>query len=537
MTDFAMAEPSLQLGLRAVWHDRFCRNLLLAGVALHLLLALAFHLSPDETHYALYSVNLDWSYFDHPPMAGWLQWPASHLPWVGGSDLAMRIVPMLCWLAAAWLLAGLSFVLFGQTMAPKAQDLARARAALLLWWLAPMAHLLGLALVPDTLLMPLVLLAMLLTWRLCHPLRVAQWPRWVALGAVLGLTGLSKYTAVFIGLGAALALLLAHGPGLLRRSGPWLGAAVALLLITPVIGWNASHGWISLAYQGQHAAGYEAWLARHALTWLLVQLMGYGLLLAVGLVAARAAIAAPVHQSRLAPGALRLSPLAFSLCFGVPPLLVMLYLSGRGSTLPHWSVTAWLSLVPAAATGCLALWQRRRSWLPGLGLFQALSVAGLLGLMLSGGVQREAGLEAASAPGQTPDTAQFNPFTDLYGWDAAARHASVLARQNGNASLAVMNWTLASRIAWYAQAPTKVVQTHRDQFGLWWGGLQPGESALVVDWSQLSFAPPVGPTEFARCELLAQQPVMHWGRQIAHFNFQFCQHWQGPPAVGAGQFR
>lgn len=539
VAEAASAEPSLQLALRAVWQDRFCRSLLIAGVALHLLLAFSFHLSPDETHYALYSVNPAWSYFDHPPLSGWVQWPFSHLPVFGASDVAMRIVPMVCWLLAAWLLPAFTFVLYGRAMAPSATDVPLLRGALLLLWLAPMAHLLGLALVPDTLLMPLVLVVMLLTWRLCDPARVRQWQRWMLLGLVLGLAGLTKYTAIFIGLGAALALLLAHGGRVLTLPGAWLGIAVAGLMITPVIAWNATHEWISLAYQSGHAAGSQEWLLRRVVVYKLVQLLGYGALLVVGMVACigmRRTVPAATASSAAASGVARapgtLSPLALCLCFGVPPMLLLVFLSGRGSTLPHWSVSAWLALTPAAAAGCLALWQQRtpvaRRWLAGWGAFQALCVAGLLALMVASGLQREDGDGAQSLPGKVPASASFNPFTDLYGWDAAAVRARTLAENNGNPTLAVMNWTLASRIAWYAKAPTKVVQRHLDQFGLWWGVLQPGENALVVDWSQMSFAPPVGAKEFERCDLIGQQPVMRLGRQVAHFNFQLCKNWQGP---------
>ena len=76
--------------------------------------------------------------------------------------------------------------------------------------------------------------------------------------------------------------------------------------------------------------------------------------------------------------------------------------------------------------------------------------------------------------------------------------------------------------------PVKVVQRHLDQFGLWWGVLERGENVLLVDWSQMSFVPPVGADQFERCELLDQQSVMRWGRQIAHFNFMLCRNWQGP---------
>jgi hypothetical protein len=43
----------------------------------------------------------------------------------------------------------------------------------------------------------------------------------------------------------------------------------------------------------------------------------------------------------------------------------------------------------------------------------------------------------------------------------------------------------------------------------------------------MSFAPPVGDTQFARCEVLENLPVHVAGRQIAHFNLSHCQDWQG----------
>ncbi|OUS41423.1 hypothetical protein A9R00_00990, partial [Oleispira antarctica] len=47
------------------------------SIALFALLALLHSwllpFSADEAHYALYGKLLDWSYFDHPPMVGWLQ--------------------------------------------------------------------------------------------------------------------------------------------------------------------------------------------------------------------------------------------------------------------------------------------------------------------------------------------------------------------------------------------------------------------------------------------------------------------------------
>ena len=508
--------------IRQVLGDRWSLGLLSLSLLAHAVLASSFHLSPDETQYALYSVNLGWSYFDHPPLVGWVQWPWAQL---GGQDMLMRIVPML-----SWALAAVGLMALTAELAPSQKTLA-ARAALLLWSLSPIPHLLGLALVPDTLLLPITCAVMVVTWRLSGVQHARSWHLWLYLGLLLGLAGLTKYTAVLLAVGVVLALLLAHGPRWLTWPQPWVAALLAGVLISPVVLWNATHDWISFAYQFGHAKGNADWRASRVAAFMLVQVLGYGLLLVAG---AWSAWRLSRHQGdAVADASQPMSTPLFCACFGLPTLLLLSYLSGRGSTLPHWSAAAWAALVPAAALGCVSLWQTRRNTLIALGIFQALSCVLVAGLMLSGGIASEPGVQASSAPGQKVPGTQFNPIADLYGWDVAARRARVLATAKTEGStpptLAVFNWTLASRIAWYAgPMPVKVVQRHLDQFGLWWGVLERGENVLLVDWSPMSFVPPVAADQFERCELLEQQPVMRWGRQIAHFNFMLCRNWQGP---------
>ena len=55
--------------------SRPARLWLLTACLVHALLGALVGLSVDEAHYALYAAHLDWSYFDHPPLVGWLQWP------------------------------------------------------------------------------------------------------------------------------------------------------------------------------------------------------------------------------------------------------------------------------------------------------------------------------------------------------------------------------------------------------------------------------------------------------------------------------
>ncbi len=48
-------------------------------------------LSVDEAHYALYGKNIALSYFDHPPMVGWLQ---AFVQLFSESDVALRLWPI-----------------------------------------------------------------------------------------------------------------------------------------------------------------------------------------------------------------------------------------------------------------------------------------------------------------------------------------------------------------------------------------------------------------------------------------------------------
>ena len=59
--------------------------LLLCGLGLlHGIIGAVVGLSVDEAHYLLYALHPALSYFDHPPLVGWLQWPgvALELPTV-----------------------------------------------------------------------------------------------------------------------------------------------------------------------------------------------------------------------------------------------------------------------------------------------------------------------------------------------------------------------------------------------------------------------------------------------------------------------
>jgi 4-amino-4-deoxy-L-arabinose transferase-like glycosyltransferase len=490
---------------------------LIASAVLHVLLSLTLELSADEAHYALYALHLDWSYFDHPPLVGWLQWPFLQL---GGSDLALRIVPMACWLLANFLLIALSDNLF-----PQLADQRGLRADIVLFSLSPLLHLLGIALVPDTLLMPLTLAVMLITWRLCHENESRLLRNWIILGLLLGSTGLAKYTAFLNAVGVLLVLMHRYGPRLLLRVEPWLAILIAAAAVAPVFWWNSQHDWISFHYQLNHAAGSSEWRANLALRFWLVIWVAFGFALPLlGIISWRNRRELLGSWQGSAPG-----PIRFCLYFLLPGLLLWLFLSGRGSTLPHWVTPSIMAALPLAAAGASQLWQNLTRW-PGwlsacLGL-QGVVVIACIALLFAGGFQSEDQVDRTSPNGKTASVT--NPIADLYGWSAGAQRAKYLAEQEGVQTLALAHWTLASRIAWYARPMTvKVLKNKPSQFHLWFGRPMAGERMIVIDWSQMSRAAPVGPNQFKQCKDIDTLPVMHLERQLSQFHYWLCEDWQG----------
>jgi len=481
------------------------------GVALHFFFASSLSLSIDEAHYALYAAHLDLSYFDHPPLVGWIQWP---LVQADANDWVLRLVPQALWVASiflAWRLAeAVRMAVPAWTKALEPGVAGRTAATMVL--LTPLLHVLAIGLLPDTLLMVLVLLIMRVCLQLCAP-RVLDgsappWPRWAFLGVLLGLAGLSKYTAILFAVGVGTALLLSHGWRLLRSPYPWLTVMIAVAMVTPVFYWNAINDWISFSYQASHSRGGD-WQLRGVLIFAALQLVAFGPLALI-------AFWKLLRDTGRAGDSRLVWALGFILWI---PLVVTAIMAGGGRSLPHWMAPVWIGVI-VLGSPLLAIAWREGSRL--LLIACALLQAGVSGVMF-------AGLFFAGLPGvgHMSDITKTNPFADVRGWNEAGLRSSRLAKEVRADALAVPNWVLASRLAWYAR-PFRVVvlDNRRDQFDLWFGNLRVGQSAIFVRWSQHWAVPPVGPQLFQQCRSADIFDVERVGRVISRFELFVCDGWQ-----------
>lgn len=495
------------------------KTLLILGLLIHFGFGYLLTLSVDEAHYVMYAAIPAWSYFDHPPLVGWVQWPLVAL---GAPDSIIRLIPQLLWLAGCLLARELAFTLYDRQHARLSQAgverEAVGRWAIGLVLLAPVMHVLAVGLLPDSLLMVLVLLLMQVTLRLTsadphsRDLSNHAWSRWLTLGFLLGLAGLSKYTAILPALAVIVALLVGRGWRILLTPGPWLALLVALLLISPVLVWNAQHEWISFVYQLKHGSG-GAWHARRLAAFAGIQLVAYGPLLVFGAYLATREVI-QTKQWHLVP----------LLMFFFIPFLVTGLMSGGGGSLPHWTAPAWQAITPFAALALAQRWASGRKALL-LAFMRAQVVICLVAFTA---------LFFVGIPGLSADhpLVRKNPLADLWGWDEAGLKARELARTHHLASLSVRNWTLASRLAWYARPlPVHVLDSRFDQFDLWFGQIPPGSDSLFVNWSQVKFELPTKAGEFKECRLIDTFEAKRFSRDVSRFDYYHCFQWGTLPTT------
>jgi len=210
---------------------------LLILTAAKIAVAARIELNSNEAYHWHYAQHLAAGYHNHPPMIGWILWLSTSL--FGNGLLGTRLLLILGGSVGVWLtfLAG-----------RRLYDDNAGRLAAFLTGVVPELVQSGSTALPEA---PLFLFWTATIWALAHALGGGRPAWWYAAGAFLGLAMLSKYPAIFIGVGVL--LFLAASPdhrGWLRRREPYLAVGIALLLFSPTLLWNAGHAWVSFHYQG-----------------------------------------------------------------------------------------------------------------------------------------------------------------------------------------------------------------------------------------------------------------------------------------------
>ncbi len=292
----------------------------------------------DESYTVATARTWQLGVFDHPPAAWWLCWGTMRL--FGGDDPVLVRMPFVALFAlSTWLAYRLGAVW---------SERAGLWSALVLNAMPMFGIAAGSWVLPDGPLDASLLGFMLCLCRALGSRARARW--WIGTGLCAGLAMLSKYNAVLVLGGAALAMTLPANRRHLADPGPWLACAVGLLLFLPVLAWNARHHWVSLSFQGSRALGTHlhplgpvvvlAGEALYVLPWIWLPAMR----------AFAGALAAGSERRLLAWCA------APSLA-----LFPLVALWSHGRVLPHWAAPGYLLLCPLLGERLAAMpWPGRR---------------------------------------------------------------------------------------------------------------------------------------------------------------------------------
>lgn len=205
--------------------------LVFAATVLRVFTASAMPLLDDEAYYWVWSRHLDWSYLDHPPIIAYLIFLTTRF---GDSVLWVRLGSLVLGVATTYAMFLLGRDLFNSQVG--------LRSAVL-FQVIPILAGAGLIASPDA---PLFLgwtLALRFVWQAIQ----GKPTRWISVGLALGLGMLSKLLLGYLVLGMVIFLLLYRPRALLKR-GPYVAAAIAVLLFVPVLYWNVLHDWAMVRF-------------------------------------------------------------------------------------------------------------------------------------------------------------------------------------------------------------------------------------------------------------------------------------------------
>jgi 4-amino-4-deoxy-L-arabinose transferase-like glycosyltransferase len=337
--------------------------LILGVTAVRVLLAASLPLLPQEAYYWSWSRSLDWSYFDHPPLAAY---SIALSTAIAGQTVFGIKLAAVAW-SVGWNLLWARLVL----------DMYGDRR--LAFWCVAVLNLcllylsMGVTPTPDG---PLLFGWIGTIWALWRVSAGGDPRWWYAAGVFAGLAMIGKYAAVLL-LPVVLSYL-ALSPNQrhwLRKPQPYLAMLIATLIFTPVIVWNADHGWASFAFQGSKRIGQMGGFKPH----FLALLIGTQLLLVTPYLLA-------LCLSTFWRGAVAWRTAAFDertrllWLSAAVPLVLFTLVSLRSHVKPNWLAPAYWSLIILGVRHLLAGGAPR--WRAGLAS-SALVVVLALGVSLA----------------------------------------------------------------------------------------------------------------------------------------------------------
>lgn len=418
--------------------------LVLISVVIRAFLASSLELGNDEVYYRLYALYPDWSHFDHPLMVG-LVMQLFSFNLLFDSELFLRLGSVILGVFNLFIVFDI-----GKTL----KNSRTGFFATLLYTASIYSFVItGIFILPDTPQQFFWLLSLSLMIKIlpsCPDIK-ANGFKMLWLGILIGLGIISKYTSVFLWIGAASYILIFNRDWLKKK---WLYLSIVLTVIIslPILIWNIQNDFISFTFHGDRV-GFVGYTFN--LNYLLTELLGELLynnpvnyiLIIISLVL--------VFKRNLD---IDKDHLKIILLTSLPLILLFIGFSFFRATLPHWTapgvtslifiVAVWMNRIAEKKDGDSIPWQLK------------LSVSLLLIILMIGWLQVNYGVIRIGTDTEYHKLGSNDPSLDLYGYDQIGDEFAIIVerdRTNGSmktdAFLAGNNWFPLANFDHYAASP------------------------------------------------------------------------------------
>jgi 4-amino-4-deoxy-L-arabinose transferase-like glycosyltransferase len=203
-------------------------------------------LAADEALYWNWSRHLDWSYISKGPAIAYLIALTTSL--IGNTELGIRFAAPLLSLGAGYLMLATS-----RSMGMSSR--AGFHAVVLLN-IIPLFTAGGILMTPDTPLFFCWALGFLVFWNLISKQEISA--RWAALGFIIGVGFLAKFTMVLFVFCMVIIIILDRDcRAFIKRKGIYLCLFIVVLCCFPVLYWNYKHGFVTFRFLWELGGGHR----------------------------------------------------------------------------------------------------------------------------------------------------------------------------------------------------------------------------------------------------------------------------------------
>jgi len=461
-------------------------------------------LGNGEAYYYSWSRFPSLSYHDHPPLLAWITWVVTSF---GTSPFVVRLGPILMSAAFGALVVRLAL----RSVSPRA-----ALFALMLVTAPPVFLMSSVVLNPEAPLAPLWILALIALDDLRDK---NEWWRPAIAGALIGLAFLAKYTGfLLIFSGISYVALSPRSRRWLSRPEFWLAALAALVVASPVLIWNITHGWPSLRLHFVERAAIAPHRGENAVSELVRDSSSDSTIarVLIGQLGAYSPIVLPFFLLGLVRIAARVRKNDHALLLACASFLPLAFLLGAMMLVkdaePHWTMVA---LVPAAISAGAWLDERwEKGWIRGVFTFSIGASAVVLALI---NIHIKTSAFVRLLPRYD---ARADIVSEMVGWDDVRAALLDVSRAEPGAVIVGNQYALCGRIFYeLADQPhvycTTARRTAWDDFGR---RSIPTHTTIALT----SDAARSAPSELGECTRVRDVDVVRGGRTVATYGIDVC---------------